>query len=423
MKPKLFQDVKVSKKCCAGSRLHPTELKKALLPPNCVAWLCTALSVLAACNLEKTAAISRGAAMERKNSMKCFCCFVVVVFPLCHRPALRRERNPRQEKGWIGEGVKGCATSPRQPAACREAKWHARGGDAARQAAEGHKLLEFRSKRNNSSMARPQCWCPGGQHFLAGAAVGVFLLQGDVERRKRPWRTGCAVSPRGTTKESLSFAVGGKHPAICSSHANLHVLLPRCYLLLLMLSHQLVMNVRDTVQVRRPKVITCWKSLGVRRRKEDFPVPVRMGPHWAAAGSTWLLPPLSPAPGLGCWTYHRSIHLSQHWASVLLGLQPSSSAHQWLLMPSRSLFKGRPLKPCCISCMQCSAGESNSVARPTPPPWRGHHKCHCCLASRSAKHKPEVQPFRQMKPLACKSIAMTLQPCGMCCKSSRPNCL
>ncbi|EOB04788.1 hypothetical protein Anapl_03257 [Anas platyrhynchos] len=122
-------------------------------------------------------------------------------------PALRRERNLRQEKGWMGEGVKGHATSPGQPAACREAKWRARGGDAARQAAEGHKLLKFRSKRNNSSMARPQCWCPGGQHFPAGAAVGVFLLQGDVERRKRPWRTGCVVSPRGTTKESLTFTV------------------------------------------------------------------------------------------------------------------------------------------------------------------------------------------------------------------------
>lgn len=74
----------------------------------------------------------------------------------------------------MGEGVKSCATSPGQPAACREAKRRGRGGDAARRAAEGHELLEFRSKRNKSSMARPQYWCPGGQHFPAGAAVSLL---------------------------------------------------------------------------------------------------------------------------------------------------------------------------------------------------------------------------------------------------------
>lgn len=33
LKPKLFQGTKVSKKCYSGSRLHSTELRKALLPP------------------------------------------------------------------------------------------------------------------------------------------------------------------------------------------------------------------------------------------------------------------------------------------------------------------------------------------------------------------------------------------------------
>lgn len=90
-----------------------------------------------------------------------------------------------------------------------------------------------------------------------------------MKRRQQPWGTGHVASPHVTAKESLAFSVAGREPTPIPTHAVAHlphaVALqtstfccpsprPHCGhwdLLPLMPCHQVAMNARDAVQLRR----------------------------------------------------------------------------------------------------------------------------------------------------------------------------